>query len=195
VPARFVMILFVHVTNVALRLMFASRFHVAKARAKDTSAIAVGTNFTRERVRMENKMENYLGPLDELKEKIAKMCVDMTGSMVNKRVMVRVNRGGSFSLEYYQYVHDGYYDSKRFLYGFPVYFYRDMPSGHLVRETKNGNYYLVDENEKFVQKIDKNDLKNDLIDDMVKSNFNGFNQHWESFLNYFQKWIDAEEME
>jgi hypothetical protein len=144
---------------------------------------------------MKNKMEYYLGNLDDLKTKIAKMCVDMTGSMVNKRVMVRVNRGGSFSLEYYQYVYDGYYDSKRFLYGFPIYFYRDMPSGHLVRETKNGNYHLVDENEKFVRKIDKNDLKNDLIDDLVKSNFNGFNQYWVAFLTYFQKWIDAEEMD
>jgi hypothetical protein len=52
VPALSVTILFVPVINVASRLMSASRFRAAKARAKAISAIAVGTNFTRERVRM-----------------------------------------------------------------------------------------------------------------------------------------------
>jgi len=138
------------------------------------------------------EIEDYLGNPDDLKTKIASMCVDMTGGMEKKRVMVRVIRGVSLTLEHYQYVYDEYYNSKRFLYGFPIYYYKDMPSGYNMRNTSDKIYYRVDENEQFIQKIDVNDLKNDLIDDLVKKNFNGFNQHWEGFLNYFQKWLNEE---
>jgi hypothetical protein len=140
---------------------------------------------------MKNLKEmEYLGNPDELKEKIARMEIDMTGTIQNKTVLARVLRGRELSLEYYQNGYDGYNDQERFWYVFPVYFYKDMPSGQFVREGEEG-FYLVDENDKTLQQIDENDLKNDLINDLVERNYQEFNDNWNEFLTSFQKWIDA----
>jgi len=139
---------------------------------------------------MESEMKEieYLGNPDDLKTRIAKMCVDMTGSMENKTVLVRVLRGGSLSLEYYQNGSDGYNNHDRFWWEFPVFFYRDMPSGNFIRYGEEG-FYLVDENDKPIQKIEENDLMNDLIDDLIERNYKEFDDNWDEFIAEFQKWI------
>jgi len=145
---------------------------------------------------MEKEMKEiaYLGNLDELKEKIARMEIDMTGTIQNKTVLLRVLRSGrGFSLEYYQNGYDGYNDHDRFWYTFPIYFYRDLPSGYYIgNETEDGYYELLDEDGKFLQEIDKNDLMSELVDDLVERNYKEFNDNWSEFLEEFQKWIDEE---
>jgi len=140
-------------------------------------------------MKIEMKEIEYLGNPDDLKTRIAKMCVDMTGSMENKTVLVRVLRGHSLSLEYYQNGSDGYNNHDRFWWEFPMFFYKDMPSGYFVRETSDGNYYLVDENEKFLQEIDISDIMSELVDDLVERNYEDFNDNWDEFIVEFQKWI------
>jgi hypothetical protein len=87
---------------------------------------------------MKNKMKDFLGNLDKLKEKITKMCIDMTGTMQNKKVLVRVVRGSTLSLEYYENGYDGYNNNERFWYEFPV--YRDMTE----KNFNNFEQYWVD---------------------------------------------------
>jgi len=112
--------------------------------------------------------------------------------MQNKTLLVRVVRGRSISFEYYQNGDDGYNNNERFWYEFPVYFYMDMPSGYFVRETSDGNHYLVDENEQYLEEIDINELMNKLIDDLIETNYKEFNDNWNEFLAEFQKWLKDE---
>jgi len=144
---------------------------------------------------MENKMEDYLGNPDELKEKIARMVIDMTGTIQNKKVLLRVLRSGrGFSLEYYENGYDGYSDHERFWYTFPIYFYRDLPSGYYIgNETEDGYYELLGEDGKFLQEIDRSDLMSELVDDLVERNYKEFNDYWNEFIADFQKWIDEED--
>jgi len=142
---------------------------------------------------MKNKIEDYLGNLDDLKTKIAKMCIDLTGVIESDYVvLVRVSRKHGVFLEYHKNDIDEDDTHDRFWYDFPIYFYRDLPSGYYVRQTLDGVFYLVDGYEDFVEEIDINDLMNDLIDDLVERNYNEF---WNEFLVEFQKWINAEEMD
>jgi len=143
---------------------------------------------------MENKMEDYLGNPDYLKEKIGKMCIDMSGTIEGEyTVLLRVLRGRSYTLEYHQNGFDGYNDHDRFWWEFPLFFYRDMPSGYYVRQTLDGVFYLVDGYEDFVEEIDKNDLMSELVDDLIERNYKEFNDNWNEFLREFQKWIDEED--
>jgi hypothetical protein len=53
-----------------------------------------------------------------------KMCIDMTGMMQNKKVLVRVVRGSTLSLEYHENGYNGHNNNEKFWYEFPV--YKDM---------------------------------------------------------------------
>jgi hypothetical protein len=145
---------------------------------------------------MKNKLEDYLGNIDDFKEKIAMMCINLTGTMEQEyNVLLRFVRGYGLSLEYRKDGDDGYNNHDRFGWVFPMFFWRDMPSGYNIGdETEDGWYYeLLDENGKFLQEINKNDLMRELVDDLVERNYNEFNQDWVDFLTAFQKWIDEEE--
>jgi hypothetical protein len=133
--------------------------------------------------------------LEELEERIAKESIDYTGTLEgNYSLLLRILRGrDDISTEYYQHGEDGYNDHERFRYEFSLYFYRDMPSGYYVRETSDGTYYLVDENEQYLQEIDIDDLKSTLIDDLLERNAGRFNEEFEEFLQELYTWIMEED--
>jgi hypothetical protein len=131
--------------------------------------------------------------LEEFKYKVAKMSIDMSGTLEQEyNVLFRVIRGCSPTLEYSKDWVDGNTTNWGFWFAFQTFFYRDMPSGYYVRQTLNGNHYLVDANDKLLQKIEENDLMNDLIDDLVKRDYNEFNDTWNEFIEKFQKWLEVE---
>jgi hypothetical protein len=150
------------------------------------------TENKKETERVESDTEYYLGNSDKLKQKIASMSIDMSGTMEGQyMVLLRVSRGGSYKLMYYQNGSDGYNNDNRFWWEFPMFFYRDMPSGYFIRDGEEG-FLLVDENDKPLQKIGVNELMNVLIDDLIERNYKGFNDNWDEFLTFFQKWINEE---
>jgi len=127
--------------------------------------------------------------LEQLYTEVARMSIDMTGTMEQEyKVLLRVVRGNSPTLEYYKDGDDGYNNHDRFWFEFPMSFYRDMPSGYFIRYGEEG-FYLVDENDKPIQKIEENDLMNDLIDDLIERNYKEFDDNWDEFIAEFQKWI------
>jgi len=170
---------------------------VAKATVKGISAIAVGINFTRERVRMKNKMENkiedHLGNLDDLKTKIAEMCIDWTGDMAFDYyiLLARVSRKYGVSLEYQKSAkRDNTY--QRFQYEFPMFFWWDMPSALFVRKIQKGVFHLVDENGNFLKWIDEHDFTEALVDDFLSVDYGDFSVRWNEFIVEFQKWLEEE---
>jgi len=162
---------------------------------------------------VENFLQECGTSLEQLKYKVATMSIDMTGTMQNKTVLFRALRRQIPSLDYYQSGSDGYNDHDRFWWEFPIYFYREMPSGEFIRYREEGYYLvdmrkrtitdknkeirygeeeflLVDENDKIIEKIEKKDLMNDLIEDLIEWNYDHFNDNWEEFITEYQKWIN-----
>jgi len=143
---------------------------------------------------MKNKMEDYLGPLDKLKEKIARMCIGWTGILETEYiVLVRVSRKHGVSLKYHRSVKK-HITRRRFQYKFPMFYWGDMPSALFVHKIQKGVFYLADENGNFLKWIDENDLKEALVDDFLSADYGNFSVRWNEFLAEFQKWIDEEEM-
>ena len=143
--------------------------------------------------KMKNKMKDYLGNPDDLKTKIASMCIDMTGSMESDYVvLVRVSRKHGVSVEYHKNEIDGDDTHDRFWYDFPMFFYRDMPSALFIRKIWNGNYYLIDENGNFIQQIDVDKLTEALVDDLLSADYGNFSVRWNEFIAEFQKWLEVE---
>jgi len=126
--------------------------------------------------------------LVRLKYEVAKMSIDMTGTMEQEyKVLLRVVRGYSPTLEYYKDGDDGYNNHDRFWFEFPMFFYRDMPSGEDIEEDEED--YLVTDTEGREQKIDKNDLIGWLIYDLTERNHGKFNDTWKEFLEELYNWI------
>jgi len=142
---------------------------------------------------MKNKMEDYLGNLDDFKEKIAKMCIDWTGVVESDyAVLVWAKRNNNVFLEYHKNGISGDNTYQIFRYEFPMFYYRDMPSGYYVRRTLDGVFYLVDGYEDFEEEIDINDLTTDLVYDLIERNYDHFNDNWNEFLTEFQKWLESD---
>jgi len=140
---------------------------------------------------MKNKIEDHLGNLDKLKEKIAKMCIDWTGGMESYYVvLVRVSRKHGVSLEYHKNEIDGDDTHDRFWYDFPMFFWADMPSALFIRKIRKGNYYLVDENGNFLQQIDEDVLTAALVGDLLEKDYGNFSVRWNEFIAEFQKWLE-----
>jgi len=141
------------------------------------------------------KMEDYLGNLEDLKTKIAKMSIDWTGDMSFDYyvLLVRVSREHGVSLEY-QKNSERDNTHQRFQYEFPLFFWWDMPSALFVRKIQKGVFHLVDENGNFLKWINENDLTEALVNDLLLSDYGNFSVRWNEFVVEIQKWLE-EEME
>jgi len=127
--------------------------------------------------------------IDSLKDKIANKCIDLSGTLTgNYYLLVRILRGrDEISMEYYQRGEDGYTNHDRFWFEFSLYFYGDLTSGSDLRES--GEEYEILDGDKVVDKISREDLKNDLINDLVVWNEGKFREEFEQFLNELYNWI------
>jgi len=133
--------------------------------------------------------------LEQLKYDIARMSIDMTGTMEQEyKVLLRIVRGYDPTLEYYKDGDDGYTNNQRFWFEFPMFFYRDMPSGEDIEEDEED--YLFTDTEGRTEKIDKDDLIDELIDDLIEYNYGNFDDTWEEFVEHLYAWlIEPEEVD
>jgi len=127
--------------------------------------------------------------IDSLKDKIANKCIDLSGTLAgNYSLLLRILKGrDEISMEYYQHGEDGYTDHDRFWYEFSLYYFRDLTSGSDLRES--GEEYEILDGDKVMGKITAEDLKNDLINDLVVWNEGKFREEFEQFLNELYDWI------
>jgi len=127
--------------------------------------------------------------IDSLKDKIANKCIDLSGTLAgNYSLLLRILRGrDEISIEHYRHGDDGHNDRDRFWYEFSVYDYRDLPSGYNVHKT--GEEYRIIDWDQVMGKISSEDLKNDLINDLVVWNEGKFREEFEQFLNELYDWI------
>jgi len=127
--------------------------------------------------------------IDSLKERIAQTSIDYTGTLeVSYSLLLRVLRGrDEISLEYYQHGEDGYTNHDRFWFEFSIYFFRDLPSGYNIRKT--GDEYEILDRNKVMGKISSEDLKDELVDDLIERNEGRLNEEFEEFLNELYDWI------
>jgi len=138
---------------------------------------------------VENFLQECGTGLVWLKYEVAKMSIDMTGTMEGQyTVLLRVVRGYGPTLEYYKDRDDGYTNNQRFWFEFPMHFYRDLPSGEVIEEDEEE--YRVTDTEGRIVKIDKNDLIGWLIYDLTERNYGNFDDTWEEFITEYQKWIN-----
>jgi len=141
--------------------------------------------------------ENYSIEPEALKSNIAKKSLDFTGTISDSySLLLRVLRGSNdITLEYHQNGTDGYFDQERFWYTFPIYYFRDLLSGYYIgNETEDGYYYeLLDEDGKFVEEITKEDLENQLLDDLIECNEKSFVDNFYEFLSALYQWFEGVE--
>jgi hypothetical protein len=139
---------------------------------------------------IEKFLENCGTSIYHLKEKVAVMSIDMTGTLKQEYVLLlRILRGHGPSLEYHKDGTDGYDDHQRFWFEFPLHFYRDIMSGWDIEEDEGG-YRLTDEDGELTAMIDKNEIKVWLKNDLLVYNYGGFNHpNWENFLDDLYNWI------
>jgi len=137
---------------------------------------------------VEKFLQEWGTSLEQLKYDIARMSIDMTGTMEQEyKVLLRIVRGYDPTLEYYKDGDDGYTNNQRFWFEFPMHFYKDMPSGEDIEEDEED--YLFTDTEGRTEKIDKDDLINELTDDLTEYNYGNFDDTWDEFIAEFQKWI------
>jgi hypothetical protein len=140
---------------------------------------------------MKNKMEDYLGNPDELKEKIARMSIDWAGVAESEYVvLVWAKRNNGVFLEHHKNGISGDNTYQIFQYKFPMFFWGDMPSALYIRKIRKSVFHLVDVNDNFVKQIDWNVLTKVLIDDLLENDYGDFSVRWNEFLAEFQKWLE-----
>jgi hypothetical protein len=133
--------------------------------------------------------KKYGTTIDSLKERIARKCIDLSGTLTgNYSLLLRIlRRWDNISTEYYQHGEDGYTDHDRFWFEFSLYSYHDLPSGYNLRKT--GDEYEILDCDKVMGKISAEELKNELVDDLVVWNEGRFNEEFEQCLNELYNWI------
>jgi len=142
---------------------------------------------------MKNKMEDYLGNIDDFREKIARMSIDWAGVAESAYVvLVWAERNNSVFLRHHKNEISGDNTYQIFQYKFPMFFWGDMPSALYIRKMRKGVFHLVDENGNFVKQIDWNVLTKVFVDDLLKNDYGDFNVRWNEFLAEFQKWLEDE---
>jgi len=141
------------------------------------------------RIVVEKYLKECGTTINDLKERIARESIDFSGILVgNYSLLLRIIRGrDEISTEYYQYGEDGCNNHDRFWYEFSLYFYPDLPSGSDLREA--GEDYVILDGDKVVGKIDFEDLKDELVDDLIERNEGKFNEEFEEFLEELYTWI------
>jgi len=127
--------------------------------------------------------------VEGLRKIIANEAIDYSGSIAGDySLLLRILRGrDEISIDYYQHGEDGYNDYYRFWYEFSIYFFRNLPSGYNLRV--DGEEYEILDGDKVVGKISLEDLKDELIDDLVERNEGKFNEEFEEFLDELYSWI------
>jgi len=140
------------------------------------------------RIVVEKYLEECDTTIDGLKEKIARMSIDYTGTLAgNYSLLLRGKGMDVIWMGYYRNGDDGCNNHDRFWFEFSLYFYRDLPSGCDLRETDE-DYEILD-GDKVVGKISPEDLKDELVDDLVERNEGKFNEEFEEFLEELYTWI------
>jgi len=139
--------------------------------------------------------ENYSIEPEGLKSNIAKKSLDFTGTMSDSySLLLRVLRGSNnITLEYHQNGTDGYSDQERFWYTFPIYYFRDLPSGYTIGDEKDGAYELLTEDGNFLEYIAKESLESQLLDDLIEYNEKGFVDNFYEFLSALYQWFEGVE--
>jgi len=131
--------------------------------------------------------------LSSLKKEIARLSIDYTGTLEeNYSLLLRIFRKTEeISMEYYQNVEDVcvWNDHDRLGYEFSLYFYRNLLSGRDLREDEDGEDYEILDGDKVVGKISLEDLRYQLVDDLIERNEGRFNEEFEEFLNELYNWI------
>ena len=122
---------------------------------------------------------------DDIKREIARQCIDLSGQK-HSTVVVRVFRDGAVLINYHENGTDGYSNCDRFWFEFPVFNYRDLPSGSDIEERGN-RFYIIHDNGK-LEKIAKNTLINELIDDLIERDAMNFNKIWNRFRVLANDW-------
>ena len=143
------------------------------------------------------EIESYIGRnLNDLKYEIAEKTIDLSGTMSEHKVLVRVIRGkneGNLTLEFHKDGYDNYTEHERFWFEFDIEYFGDMPSGENVFPTDDGEFEIQDEKNKVIEKCDRQTLMEWLTDDLIERNHGHFNDNWNEFLAEFQKWIMEED--
>jgi len=127
--------------------------------------------------------------INDLKERIARESIDFSGFFEgNHTLLLRILRGrDEISTEYYRHGKDGLNNHDRFWFEFSIYFYQDLPSGWDLRETDE-DYEILD-NDKVVGKISPEDLKDELVDDLIERKEGKLEEEFEEFLEELYTWI------
>jgi hypothetical protein len=140
---------------------------------------------------MENEIEDYLGEINQLEQKIAEMSVlfvDEPGE-----ILLTVTRGSNgVCLREGTYA-DNYgieTNHERFVFKFPMYSFWDLPSGQSIRGEGDG-YVLTDENGNPIKSVDIDDLYQTCVDDLL-DNYNGFRDRFDEFLSKFEEWLEVD---
>ena len=140
-------------------------------------------------------VETYRMSLDEIRHMIVKSSIDFTGKLSEFVLHIRtLGDYISFIMDIYKKGFDVRFLEDRCIYEFPIYYFRDMPSGRgLGRKMPNGDYEVLDGMGCVLKYISHVDLKYQLIDDLLKDNYMNFNEKFKEFLKALYNW--AHEME
>jgi len=140
---------------------------------------------------IEKYLEECGTTIDKLKEKIARESIDFSGNYAgNYSLLVRILRGRNYiSTDYYQSGEDGHNDHDRFRFEFSRRFYGDLPSGYDVSHDDQNEDYVILDRDKVMGRISFEDLRDELVDDLIVRNEGKFSEEFEEFLQEFYTWI------
>jgi len=137
---------------------------------------------------VEKFMQRCGSSLHELRQAVARMCIDMTPQGVMEQeyvVLVKCIDGRKPVLSYYPRDGDDVllHQHYRCWCKFPMFYYKDM-----VEEDEEGFFVSLRDGTK--KRIDNNGLADWLVYDLTVNNYGDFLLgYWEPFLKKFQKWI------
>jgi len=137
---------------------------------------------------VEKFMQRCGSSLQELRQAVARMCIDMTPQGVMEQeyvVLVKCVIGRKPVLTYYPRDGDDVLLNQHYRcwFKFPMFYYKDM-----VEEDEHGFFVTFLNGRE--RRIDKNDLFEWLVEDLTVRNYGDFLlTYWNEFLEKFQKWI------
>jgi len=137
--------------------------------------------------------EKYKISIEDIKKKIAYKSINLTRTKKNRTLLVQMNRYGSIRIKEQKYRIRVSFFAGGFWFKFPIYYFHDLPSGlnigglDIGKNTKNGIELLNDDRE-LIRYLSKEDLKDQLLEDLMEYNFIGFNDTFDDFLNNLYEW-------
>jgi hypothetical protein len=136
---------------------------------------------------VEKYMQSCGSSLQELKQAVARMSIDMTPTGVMEQeydILVRCVNGHKPVLSYYPREGDDVLlNHYRCWFKFPMFYFKDM-----VEEDGEGFFVTLPNGQ--VRRIDQIDLFDWLVEELIVNNYGDFLiTYWKPFLQKFQKWI------